>query len=82
MQLVSTDQLKTGDKVFHHGRVFELTTRNEAEGRTDSKLTGPSRPVIWFQTKLLETRDARGMPESWAASWTIQGNHLATWSRI
>ena len=79
-EIASTHDLRVGDLVFTHGEVFELTSvyaGSAGVSRTDQDFAD----VVGFRTRLVKSY-WQEMPRQWAADWHIQGNALATWSRV
>lgn len=78
---VSTDKLRTGDLIRHHGMLIRLGERNTYIGDT-------GRTVYWFDGAV-ENMEEVSQPDRVTAGlvkpdgrWTVQGNELATWDRV
>lgn len=78
--------MKPGDTMRHYGVVFRIT---EIVVYTDSWHLlkrgefGPPLPCYVGRTELVQYPDSGSvMPRHWADTWTFQGNHRATFTKV
>lgn len=72
MRQIHTDQIKVGDRLHHHGIIFEITALN----RSDTDEYG-----VWYNyaTKVIADNSNGFFPKGWLNDYSIQGNHNARW---
>ena len=82
LESVTTHDLNNGDLVYAHGTIFRLKDGRDCEPRYGETLNDWQGCTRVFETEVVQVEDPRGMPASWRAGWTIQGNKLAKWGRV
>lgn len=80
LEWANTHQLAVGDVVLCHGDAFRLTERHVSQ----SEFTERQGECIWFKTEYLgrAVGSPAVIPGHWVNDWTVQGNKLASFSRV